>query len=975
MIDLEKAGRIMKGKARIILGALTVCTFIAVAATDVHAGTCIYVGKDVSADGTMLLGTSTEYNIGSATVTQIIEKGSIRKGDVIESGNGFKYTMPDDIDKVVLERLMDYVGIGEWVSCASNEHGVSVLSTITTQTCPEAIAADPFESEGISEEKIALIAAATSKTAGDAVRTLCSIYEETGAYSAEIVMIADQKEAWIVENFTGHQYVAIKLPDDKMAVFGNDPVIRTADPDDKDTIMSSDLLTLPEKNGFAVYDDDKKIDLISTYKDDINSDESHLREWVGHNIFAPSEELEYDPDTGFDLFFTPDEKVTVEQAFDLFRNRFEGTAYALDGGDRTHYGINNQYVSSANLIQIFDGVPEALSTVFWTTTANPTAAPFIPVPVAADTLPASISTDYDEDEYAEGTLQFDLAKLNNSVYQRRQLYGKSIREYWKGAETLHADDIRENITGKWSKEELSDASKQIDEYVADIVDKTDENCVRLSDELDWYLFRKGSMSIEIPDEELEPFECSFDAVSFARENGWETTVENDVFTAEKDGKKIEVVLAGENKGAVTFTGFDNEQLMKDFMAEDTEGTVVVEENETEKTEEPAEVEEPEKTEEPEAEAKEPEKVEKPEVEASEEVSKEPAQEVLDIETGVAEKVEVDTIAALEDYFAEKIANIPRDGWAENEIASQINDISVDVAGIVAKYFDVDINSPEDIEKLLNTDISQIQNDPELGQIGDKLIVTGMDLTGLLEKYFTSLVEDANADVASGRLSQEGVEKILLEAKADIEGIAQLYVQGVFGQIFDMNLSEEEFNEALAELGAGALQVMNDYGAIDLESLGLGDINIEDLTDADIEVIITLNEMDDDVIDGLSDLIGVDVRAVIDSYMEALAGAGESLVVENHINPSAWSAPDEKVMAAIEKEEALKGDDEVLSQDVIDTINEAILNGYFEDALDSIEGEEVEKAAPEAESFTIQLPSVKAVDSKVLLPSSMLRYFE
>ncbi|MBO4903832.1 MAG: hypothetical protein J5367_01270, partial [Lachnospiraceae bacterium] len=426
---------------------------------------------------------------------------------------------------------------------------------------------------------------------------------------------------------------------------------------------------------------------------------------------------------------------------------------------------------------------------------------------------------------------------------------------------------------------------------------------------------------------------------------------------------------------------------EEAVAEEAEEAVeeVVEETTGEPAEETVEDAAEETAEEP---AKEPEKVEEDKQEA-------------DLASEVAEKVEVDTIAALEDYFAEKIANVPRDGWAENEIAQEVNDISMDVAGIVAKYFDLNIESVEDVEKLLNTDVSKIAQDPEIVGIGDKMVLTGMDLTALLEKYFTSLAEDAYEDVESGRITQQGVEKILLEAQSDIEGIAQLYIEGVFGQIFDSGLSDEEFNEALAELGAGALKLMDEYGAIDLDSLGLGDIDINDLTDADIEVIVTLDEMDEEVLDGLSSLIGVDVRAVLDSYIEAINASNENVQIENHESEKAYSAPDEEIMTAIEKEEELNEDDDVLPQEVIDVINEAILNGYFEDAVESLEKEvetaseaetetETENAAETetetetatetasetgSEAFTVNIPSVKTTDTTVLLPVSMLRYFK
>ena len=43
-------------------------------------------------------------------------------------------------------------------------------------------------------------------------------------------MITDQSEAWIVEIYGGHHYCAMKMPDDKVAVCGNQNMIGLVDP-------------------------------------------------------------------------------------------------------------------------------------------------------------------------------------------------------------------------------------------------------------------------------------------------------------------------------------------------------------------------------------------------------------------------------------------------------------------------------------------------------------------------------------------------------------------------------------------------------------------------------------------------------------------------------------------------------------------------------------------------------------------------
>ena len=50
---------------------------------------------------------------------------------------------------------------------------------------------------------------------------LLGYVDEYGSEEGNTVMITDQDEAWIVEIYGGRQYCAMKMPDDKVAVFGN----------------------------------------------------------------------------------------------------------------------------------------------------------------------------------------------------------------------------------------------------------------------------------------------------------------------------------------------------------------------------------------------------------------------------------------------------------------------------------------------------------------------------------------------------------------------------------------------------------------------------------------------------------------------------------------------------------------------------------------------------------------------------------
>lgn len=987
--------------------ALIAAVFLLAGNINANASTGLYVGKDVSGDGTTLLCMDFEWQLGLSAVPEILEKGATAKGEAIKSQNGFEYTLPEDSAKMTLVRNMSYTPEGAWNCCATNEYGVSILSTISTGSCVEAQTADPFVAEGIDEEKIPEILAANSKTAKDAVNLLCSIYDEKGADTAEIVMIADPDGAWVVENFTGHQYVATKLPADKIGVFSNEPVVRTADPDDPDTICSAKLFSLPKENGFAVYDENKNIDLILTYNlDNAYSDEPHLRVWVGHDLFAPSEELDYDPNEGYDAFFTPDENVTIEKAFDFLRNRYEGTPYDLNDEDNDYYwGINNQAVSNAAVLQIFEGVPAEMSTVLWDTPANPTASPFIPIPGYADTIPACFSSDIVDDSYADGTLQYDFIKLNNKAVIRRNTYGASIREFWEGMEAVSANDVRQFMEGKW-KESYEDSPVktvgELNDYIYKIVVGAQENCARITDELDWFMFRTGIRKTSYPDDELTPFTCTFDAVSFAHANGWETSVEGDLFTATKDGKTIEVAISGDNEGNVTFKGYDNQKLMEDFLAddaaEDGNGDVIPAEGTDDadvipagETEEQAE----EKIEEAVEEVKEEEvtKDSKTKETPAEDEKKEDVADVADadaIAQEAASNLEVDTIADLEAYFAEKIANVPRDGWAEAEIAKELSSVGKDVTKIVDKHFGknaIKAHMWNEYGPAYAKAGRDFARDPGMKAVREKLEGAGQELSALMVKYFDSMADDVTEDVISGRLNQEGAVKILEEAENDIVGIARLYIEGVSGAFSDVfgDISEEDLKEFLAEVD-DAVDVLDEYDVIDQKSVGLDKFDIEDLTEAEVEVVITLNDMDEDVINGLSEMFGVDVKSILDGYMKAFSNAGgtEKIIEEKHETEKAYSEPAAETLTGKEQEQELTEDDIEIPQEVIDILNEAIeeaqsgddLSGETEEIVSGNELTPIGDVQVEIVDgvFTVSLGKLEKSDGQVLLPSYMLKYF-
>ena len=95
---------------------------------------------------------------------------------------------------------------------------------------------------GIEETDIPTIILSEAASARAGVDLLLSIYKDYGAYFASGVFICDQNETWYIENCSGHEYVAIKVPDSMIFLEPNMAVIGRVDLDDTKNVIASDKL-------------------------------------------------------------------------------------------------------------------------------------------------------------------------------------------------------------------------------------------------------------------------------------------------------------------------------------------------------------------------------------------------------------------------------------------------------------------------------------------------------------------------------------------------------------------------------------------------------------------------------------------------------------------------------------------------------------------------------------------------------------
>ena len=456
------------------------------------ACTGYYVGKDASASGHTIIGHTVDaWN--TAQAKQVVYPHVEESGRTLTVGKN-EIPLPDVTYQYTSTPFIE----GIYDNAVANELGVTMTGSVTTYISDGIRTADPYTEDGASEMWISGYIAAVSATAREAVENYGKIMETYGSSESNTFMIADQTEAWYLESYSGHQWVAVKMPTDCVAVFGNECMLGSvADYVEGETLLHSEgLFTVPEEAGLTVLDEEGNVDLFSTYcgKGNLNAG-ANRRTWYGHVLLAPSTAGDYAMKTRYPLFYQPDEKVTLSDIFELTRSRFEGTEWNPEDTGRPDIrviGIERQV--NCGVIEIYDDRPAAMSAVTWTTVANAEHSVYLPlsnlitdVAEAFDHTPEGFTSDsYGYDLSYAHTHFKRLCALSE---QDREHYGTGVRAYWKSVEDALIAEYPSVLeeTAKLYAEDPAKAAEYITNYTVEKQEKALADCDTMYDELTWYM--------------------------------------------------------------------------------------------------------------------------------------------------------------------------------------------------------------------------------------------------------------------------------------------------------------------------------------------------------------------------------------------------------------------------------------------------------------------------------------------------------
>ena len=448
-----------------------------VVSSGVSASACcgLYVGSQQSENGSTYVGRSEDIGKLYDKVFEVRPAADHAEGEMYEDTYGFSMPYPSHTYRYTV--LRDSIEQGESVvdedgnlvreaygEVGMNEKGVSVSATVSTSYNANAKAADPLVSTGICEISLTSVILMSADSARDGVEKLAAIIDTYGSGECNSFTISDANEVWDFETLSGHQYVAMKMPDDKVSVNPNMVVMNEIDVSDTENVVASaDLISLPLENGFLVSSqqgkvaDDQitKIDIQKTYGSEDFGNGQYFRYWQGVNYLneelSQSVSVERDgeaaPEGPFNMLFEADHQLTTYEVLRLLACRGEGTEYAADNNPEKNpngTAIGNERQAECHVFEIRSDMPEALATIQWQTMSRAEFSVYLPYYSNLLTDTSDIfQTEYspsikdieevldDEDFPAETSAYWVFTAINDLCDNDRERYGANVKLYWE----------------------------------------------------------------------------------------------------------------------------------------------------------------------------------------------------------------------------------------------------------------------------------------------------------------------------------------------------------------------------------------------------------------------------------------------------------------------------------------------------------------------------------------------------------------
>ena len=360
--------------------------------------TTIIIGQEQTADGSMIVARSEDWDAMEAKNYEIFEGTDNGPREFVAKDSPFRCELPEKA--LGYSALSPYNLHGHWGSAGFNTAGVGMSATESIFSSDEILKHDPLVENGVAENSVFNITLPYVHTAREGVERLGMLIEKYGIAESFGIGFVDSKEIWYLETACGHHWLACRMPKDKYFVTGNQSRFRTYDPNDKENYLASaDLIEFAEKHG--LYNPAHgAFDFHETYARDIELDTTYNypRVWGLQQLFSPEIKNDVTKNT-FPVFAKAAHKITLTELRTAFRFHYDNTEHDpyLNSNPKEPYRpVSIFRTTQTHLIQVRPELPQAIGCVNYVAMGMADLGVFLPLYQGITSYPEAYTKGNDE---------------------------------------------------------------------------------------------------------------------------------------------------------------------------------------------------------------------------------------------------------------------------------------------------------------------------------------------------------------------------------------------------------------------------------------------------------------------------------------------------------------------------------------------------------------------------------------------------
>ena len=360
--------------------------------------TTIIIGQEQTADGSMIVARSEDWDAMEAKNYEIFEGTDNGPREFVAKDSPFRCELPEKA--LGYSALSPYNLHGHWGSAGFNTAGVGMSATESIFSSDEVLKHDPLVENGVAENSVFNITLPYVHTAREGVERLGMLIEKYGIAEGFGIGFVDSKEIWYLETACGHRWLACRMPKDQYFVTGNQSRFRTYDPNDKENYLASaDLIEFAEKHG--LYNPAQgAFDFHEAYARDIKLDTTYNypRVWGLQQFFSPEIKNDVTKNT-FPVFAKAAHKITLTELRTAFRFHYDNTEHDpyLNSNPKEPYRpVSIFRTTQTHLIQVRPELPQAIGCVNYVAMGMADLGVFLPLYQGITSYPEAYTKGNDE---------------------------------------------------------------------------------------------------------------------------------------------------------------------------------------------------------------------------------------------------------------------------------------------------------------------------------------------------------------------------------------------------------------------------------------------------------------------------------------------------------------------------------------------------------------------------------------------------